>query len=329
MRHRRERLETTGIRAGELRWMAAGTLMLLVLLMMIFRLREPGSLDWLSQLDRKPAPQTTAPTAAARLPSDTGPTDEDSDQAETAREEFGAITDGTLSINKEETSLYNRLIFWVKNQPFARLWGRATKNLAYTYLYDSPDEHRGQLIALDVNLVLVTDAGKNDDGVALREAWATTDQSGDRLYVLLVVDLPKKIPVGRQNHERAKFAGYFMKLQGYHPAMSKPGQTPEKAPLLIGRIEWTPAEPPATTDSGEWKWGLAVAAVFAIVCVVHFVRGRRRKNQRQDTSRSLLNAAPDGVIPVEAWLESAGFASPDSKTPDGGAPDTPHPPTEP
>ena len=73
---------------------------------------------------------------------------------------------------------YNRLVSWVKNQSFARLWARAKKNLAYTYLYDDAPRHRGNLVALDVEIRLVRNAGKNDAGVPLYEAWATTQRIG-------------------------------------------------------------------------------------------------------------------------------------------------------
>ncbi len=47
---------------------------------------------------------------APSLPAATGPTDEDPDQAETAREEFQAVTDGSLTLGPEEMEPYDRLV---------------------------------------------------------------------------------------------------------------------------------------------------------------------------------------------------------------------------
>ena len=313
-RYRREQ-PATAFRGSELRWLITGSLMLLVLFTLICRLREPGALDWLSDINHTAAqPQASPP--AATLPAATGDTDEDPDQAQTAKEEFQAMTDGTVGLSQDEMSPYNRLVFWVKNQPFARLWARAKKSLAYTYLYDEPKKFRGELVALDVTLSLINDAGENDDGIPLHEVWATTKQSGNRLYVFIVVDLPSKLPIGRPIHETAKFAGYFLKLHGYHPALSKPGQAPEKAPLLIGRVEWTPAAAPATDAWQEWIWGLAALGFIAVALAARFAFGRRR--HRQVASRGILTPPSDAVIPVDQWLEQSGFASHDGEKSDGG-----------
>jgi hypothetical protein len=317
MRHRREQL-SPGFRGSELRWLFTGVLTLAVLLMLMLRLREPGSLSWLSG-GGKAAEGKTPAAPAKKPPPATGPTDEDPDQAETADEELQAVTDGTTGLGNEEMDSYNRIVFWVKNQSFARLWQRAKKNLAYTYLHDEPDKHRRELVALDVTISLVNDAGKNDDGVPLHEVWATTRQSGSRLYALIVVDLPKGLSIGRPaRQENARFAGYFMKLQGYEAALSKPGSPPERAPLLIGRIEWTPpATQPATDARQEWLVGLTVLGIGAFVFIVRFALLRRGRGKPD--RGGILTARSDSVIPVEQWLEHSGFMSPDEEALDGAS----------
>jgi hypothetical protein len=310
MRHRHERSQAISFRGGEMRWLASGVLMLVVLFMMMVRLREPGALSWLGELNQGDASQMSGQDARdpkAVVPEATGDTDEDPDQAEMARDEFQAMTDGTTGLGPEEMVPYNRLVFWVKNQPFARLWARGKKNPAYTYLYDRPEDHRGMLASLDVEIRLVRKAGKNEYGVALNEVWATTKQSGDRMYDLIVVGLPAKLPLDKPIREPARFAGYFLKLQGYHPGLSKPDQPPEKAPLLIGRIEWTPAAAAPEADTWqEWIWGGAVLGLVVVILAVRFVLGRRRPRV---PPRGILNAPSDAVIPVEVWLEHAGFGS--------------------
>jgi hypothetical protein len=321
MRHRRERPQATFFRGGELRWMMTGLFTLVVLFMLMNRLREPGALGWLANINPTPdLPHKSPPVAA--LPQATGPTDEDPDQAETAREDLQAMSDGTLGMGPEEQIPYDRLVFWVKNQSFARLWARGQKNPAYTYLYDQADKHRGMLAALDVDIRIVHKAGKNEHGVPLSEVWATTKQSGDRLYDLIVVDLPAGIPFDRPIQEPARFAGYFLKLQGYHPGSSKPGIAPEKAPLLIGRLEWTPTEESLTADSRrEWIWGSVALGLIVIVLAIRFAMGKLRR--RPDARRGILSPPSDAVIPVETWLEHSGFSPRDDQQPGNDKDDTP------
>ncbi len=60
--------------------------------------------------------------------------------------------------------------------------------------------------------------GEESRGVPLYEVWGFTSESRDRLYVAIVVDLPKGMPIGPSVYEKARFTGYFFKLQGYEPA---------------------------------------------------------------------------------------------------------------
>jgi hypothetical protein len=314
MRYRRERPQAISFRGGELRWLASGVLMLVVVFMMMARLREPGALGWLGELNQNAggtSGRDGGAPKAAMLPEASGETDEDPDQAETVREEFQVMTDGTTGLGPEEMIPYNRLVFWVQNQSFARLWARGKKNPAYTYLYDRPEEHRGMLASLDVEIRLVRKAEKNEHGVALSEVWATTKQSGDRMYDFVVVGRPSKLPLDKPIREPARFAGYFLKLQGYHPGLSKPDRPPEKAPLLIGRLEWTPTAAAPETDAWrEWVWGGAALGIVGIILAVRFVWGRLRP---REPSRGILNAPADAAIPVDVWLEHAGFASHDDE----------------
>ena len=54
---------------------------------------------------------------------------------------------------------YDRLVEWVKNQSFARLDQRARKDIWYSHLHDEAGKYRGQLVALDMEILLAdTDA---------------------------------------------------------------------------------------------------------------------------------------------------------------------------
>ncbi len=290
--------------------MALGVTTLVVLFLLMSRFREEGAPARLAvahPADDKPASAGTI----AKLPQPTGPTDEDPEEAEDAKEEFQALSDGTLTLGPEEMVPYNRLVSWVKSQSFARLWARAKKRLAYTYLYDDAQRRRGELVGLDVEIRLVRSAGHNDAGVPLYEAWATTQQSGNHLYDLVVVDFPKKMPVGVGIREKARFAGYFLKVQGYESAVAKPGRPPERAPLLIGRLDWKPTTAPEQAAGAAWQDWIWLAAGVAFVVLMAAAGFILWKGGKATARRNTLTPPAGGVIPVETWLEQCNAESHD------------------
>lgn len=306
-RHRRPLPTAGGFLIRELRWMALGIMTLVVLFVLMSRLRDEAA--------ARPTPEEPASAATiAKLPKPTGPTDEDEEEAEAAKEEFPALSDGTLNLGPEEMVPYNRLVSWVKSQSFALLWARAKKNVPYTYLFDDAQRRRGALVAFDVEVRLVRDVGKNDAGVPLHEAWATTQESGNHLYDFVVVDFPAKMPVGAGIREKARFAGYFLKVQGYEPAAAKPGQVPERSPLLIGRLDWQPTpaapEPVVSRDS---VWMTAILAVLLLLWGLRFLFWKHKKTS---TVKNTLTPPADGVIPIEAWLEQCNHAPEDERKPE-------------
>ena len=324
-RYGREQHTPRMFRGAELTRLMAGCLMLVVICMLMMRFRDPGMWRWLARNGEKPAEsaQTTGPKApqpTPPLPTATGPTDQDPEQVEEATQEYQAITDGTLRLGPEEMVAYNRLVEWVKNQSFARLYRRAEKGLRYTNLYDDAEKRRGELVVLDLEILLASDAGKNDYGIQLYEAWGTTSEARGRLYALIVVDYPKGMPIGYDIRAKAKFAGYFLKLQGYEPGSAKPGQTPEKAPLLIGRLAWEPAAvaAPPIDNTQEWIWGLSVLAVIGLALVWRLVYYKWIR--RKPAARPMMpDAATGEVIPIEAWLERSNFNAVDGDGADAAA----------
>jgi hypothetical protein len=317
-RYWREQQPRHMFRSSELMRLMAGIFMLGLICLLMVRFRDPSMWQWAAGKAEKPtesadraAPQPSKPAAA--LPAATGPTDEDPDQADMAREEFQALTDGTLQIQREEMEPYDRLLEWVKHQSFDRLYRRAKKGLRYTDLYDDTEKHRGELVALDVEIRMAGDAGTSRYGIPLHDAWGVTDESRGRLYSLIVVDYPKGMPVGFDICEKAKFAGYFLKLQGYEPGSAKPGQAPDKAPLLIGRLQWQPAPAAKQSDDArqEWIWGLGILAVIASVVVLNWVVQKlfRRKTPARP---AMMEVAGGEVIPIEMWLERSNLSATDA-----------------
>jgi hypothetical protein len=326
-RYWREQQPPRMFRGAELPRLMTGMVMLAVLYMLISRAGDAGTWRWLVRATGERAAGASATVAKAPqaavgrrpLPAASGPTDEDPDQAEEARNEFQAITDGTLTLGAEEMVPYNRLVEWVKHQSFARLYQRAKRGFRYTHFFDDAEKHRGELVALDLVIRVAGDAGKNDYGIQLYDAWGTTDQSLNRWYSVITLDYPKGMPIGDSMDEKVKFAGYFLKLQGYEPGTAKPGQAPEKAPLLIGRLEWEPTAAAASPadNTQEWIWGGALLAVIGLVFGLQFVYGKWMRHK--PAVRSMIpDAATGEVISIDSWLERSGFRDPDDGLDGGG-----------
>ncbi len=297
-------------RGPELMRLCAGLAMLAVLYLLIVRAGDADVWRWLTGEDAAPALSHIAQSASNAPDEATDPIDADPDQAEAAREEFLAVTDGTLKLQPEEMEPYDRLVAWVKNQSFAQLANRARSDLLFTNFHDEPQQYRGQRVVLDLNVRRILDAGTNRDGVPLHEVWGFSNESRDRLYVAIVVGLPKTMPVGPSVAEKARFAGYFFKLQGYHAVGAKPGDPPDRAPLLIGRLEWQPAAAPPIDRTQEWIFGLILFVLIAAGFGFSWVYRRWIRPSPPARSKT-VDPGSGEVIPIEEWLDRADFGSAD------------------
>ncbi len=309
-------------RGSELTRLVGGLMMMAVLLLLFFRLRDPNMWTWFvahrpaaapARADGGKGPPDVKTSSASKLPdhrqedaqraADEAGTDQDPGEAREAAMEFQAVTDGSLELQREEMVPYDRIVRWVQNQSFDALMRRARSDLLFRQLYQSPDKYRGKLVALNLNVRQVLDAGKNDNGVQLWEVVGWTRESKAWLYWTIVVDLPQGMPTGPDVSEKARFVGYFFKLQGYHEAGAKPNEPPLKAPLLIGRLQWEPvaaAAPGEATSEATWGMLLVAAAGAAIglrLAYLVLVRKPRRK------SELAAGHHPRMSLPVEAWLD--------------------------
>jgi hypothetical protein len=318
MRRNRRAERPTGIFSGPERWrLMTGVLMLIVLGMLIARTGDPRTWRWLAG-GKAAEPKAAAP--AAKVPEPSGPTDEDPEQADEARNEFQAVTDGGLEVGKEGMFAYNRLVAWVHNQSFARLWQRAGKDVWYTNLYHAPRKHRGQLVALDVEVARAQSVGPSDDGTPLHEVWGATEESRGRLYDLIVVGYPKGMPVGYDirrdyGNVQARFAGYFLKLQDYESGLAKPGQRPEKAPVLIGRLEWTPTAEPLADNTQQTLWAAVLLGVVALLAIGWFLF-KPRGHARAAPPRVVATSSGE-AMPIDQWLEQRQLGDEEDRLADG------------
>lgn len=248
-----------------------------------------------------------------------GPTDEDPEQRRDAEEEFQAVTDGTLGVQPEDMFAYWRLFLWVRHQPYETLRKRAQAGAVYADLVQAPAQYRGQLLQLDLNIRRVLSYPVQDSPIGVQrvfEIWGYSDESRGWLYDVLTPELPPGMPTGPDVHERASFAGYFFKLQGYHEAGAKPRASPLRAPLLVGRILWQPT-PGRAAAADDRVWAVAIAAALAILfagIVLRSWRQQRSLGDRRSASQETRKQA------VAEWLQrecAAGGEIPEGISPSG------------
>ena len=152
-----------------------------------------------------------------------GPTDADPDEQAAAKDEFQALTDGTLGIQPEEMFAYRRVFDWVAHQSFAELKDRAEKDVRLDDLMRSPSKMRGKLIQVDLDVrqaIPFEDKSLGDE--KLYEIRGFSEDSGAWLYFVIVPSLPEGVKTGAHVEERVRVEGYFLKLQGYLEAGAKP-----------------------------------------------------------------------------------------------------------
>jgi hypothetical protein len=238
-------------------------------------------------------------------PPPTGPTDLDEDERGAAAQEFEAITDRTLELHPEEMNAYWRLFSWVQNQSLAGLSKRAVKDVVMNDFIQSPDDFRGQLVALELNVrrVLRHPATKNRLGIKnIYEVTGFTTESQAWLYFGLTAELPKDMPIGSTVEEQATFYGYFFKLQGYYRAGAKPDERPLAAPVLIGRIVWhSAAAAEARGESfSQLFWAVIVGASLLVAGGIWLII-------RLTSGRSAAARAPLAMptVPMDQWLQTA------------------------
>jgi hypothetical protein len=312
-------------RGNEFMRLMTMVVMLGVIVLLIARSRDPNTWTWLTS-DSGPADQhdtlasagdknnkeqtsaspetgesAQADVSKAKLPMPSGITDEDPEEADAAKEQFQAVIDGMEAMEPQEMFAYNRVLSWVQNQTFADLSRRAGKDVAFNKFYHSPDKYRGQLFKFEMTAQLIRDLDKKYNGDELYDIWGATDETGVWLYNLVIIGLPKGLPVGRNLQEKVDFAGYFFKLQGYQPADAKPDAKPLKAPLFVGRLTW---HPPGSlrARTSDWTWGLFLLGGFVIFLMIRWgLLLRAGRSRLFETPR--LQAKPGGN-PVEDWLEN-------------------------
>ena len=314
-RYWREQRPPSMFRGAELMRLVAGIFMLVLICMLMVRFRDPGTWRWLVGDERtagaigadRPRRKRRRRPALAR--------GHRSDRRGSRSGRRGAQKSSRRSptapckFGPEEMEPYDRLVEWVKNQSFARLYRRATKGLRYTNLYDDADKHRGELVALDWKSAL---AERRRQEPLRRPAVRSLGGDGRVARPLVLADrggLPQGDAGGRSaSARRRSLPATSSSCRDTSRPAAKPGQAPEKAPLVdrpagMGAAGGGgPADrQPAGVDLGARFAGgdrLGVGAALGLSQV---------DSPKAAGPIGDAGSAGGEVIPIEAWLERSSF----------------------
>ena len=270
--------------------------------------------------DRPPATPVIAPSWSETVTD--GPTDEDIEERDGAGEEFMALTDGALEQSPEEMPAYWRLFSWVQHQSSEQLRKRAADKVVFNQFIRDPDDHRGKLFQLKLNVRQVHEypAAKNKAGLSnVYEIRGFTNESQAWLYFVLVPELPPGMPTGTSVSEEVTFTGYFYKLQGYYEAGAGPRDGPLRAPLLIGRISWQPSAQDAARAQSDFGWlmrqarqpgswvvrGIFAAGVLLIIALGYGLYGFLLQPRRAVNAAVTDIESARKATDVRNWLSDA------------------------
>jgi hypothetical protein len=221
--------------------------------------------------------------------------------------EFETVTDRTpIGIGFRDMAAYKRLVQRARETSAADLARQSRRDVYFTDLWERPAHYRGVPIHLlgTAGRIFSYETELTPKG-RLYEAWISTPESQGNPYVCVFEDLPPGMPVGPELAERVVFNGYFLKQMRYLAGMD----TQRAAPLLIGRIGWTPG-PKAVKRDDKYLWIALIVALLFVVALARWLAGFRRwvspRARARSTAARLSRRPTDEIDPADLaqWVES-------------------------
>ena len=166
--------------------------------------------------------------------------------------EFETVTDKT-PIGFRDMAAYDLLLKRARETSAADLARQSHRDIYFTDLWERPEHYRGVPVHLLGNALRITTyESKRSPQGRLYEAWVNTHESQGYPYYCIFEDLPPGLPA----RARRLRAGRLQRLLSQADALPRGQGRPARAPVLIGRIGWTPSPRPctATTRSSGWRW---------------------------------------------------------------------------
>jgi len=216
--------------------------------------------------------------------------------------EFAGLRDKT-PLSFRDTAAYATLLARARGFDADALAAQARRDLLFTHLWERPERYRGVPVHLlgTARRVLSYESKLSPTG-RLHEAWIFTPESQNHPYVCIFEDVPKGFPAGADVSERVVFNGYFLKLMSYQA-----GDVPRAAPLLVGRLGWSPSAPTsANSGRGQLFW---MVLALGLMFLVSFSRWlwqmlrwlSPRPRQAASVGRPAEEIAPEAL---SDWLNS-------------------------
>jgi hypothetical protein len=216
--------------------------------------------------------------------------------------EFESVTDKT-PLGLRDNAAYAVLLGRARAIPAPALAAQSRRDVLLTHLWDRPTHYRGVPIHLlgTARRVLRYESKLSRTGW-LYEAWIFTPESPRVPFVCVLEQPPAGFPLGLDVSERVVFDGYFLKLMRYQA-----GDVARAAPLLIGRLGWSPHP---DDDGGSSRspvfWMTVAIGVMFVISLIRWIVQLRRSFAPKPKPSLLRNPPAEEIAPeaLAQWLES-------------------------
>ena len=172
--------------------------------------------------------------------------------------EFETVTDRT-PLEFRDNAAYSLLLERARGRTPDELAALARRDVLLAHLWENPKLYRGVPIhVLGTALRVLRYPSKLSPKGWLYEAWIIAPETTRAPYVCVFEDPPDGFPIGANVSERVVFNGYFLKIMKYQAA-----DATNRAPVLIGKIGWTPSEPAAKPgENSMLRWTVIILGIL-------------------------------------------------------------------
>jgi hypothetical protein len=229
--------------------------------------------------------------------------------------EFQAVTDKT-TIQLRESTAYSTLLQRARDTPAAELAAKSRRDVFFANLWGQPQHFRGVPIHLEgtAKKILTHEVGATmSPRGRLYEVWFYSDENRSSPYVVTIEDPPTGLAVGYELNQRVTVDAYFLKLLLYQA-----GDGFRAAPMLVGRMHWTPAPVVATSpiaDLNKFTRQNVIAIVVTLLMGYIVIRVIFQFRKAMAPIRRPLNSGSfsEGLPPDEVadWLQNLPENPPD------------------
>ncbi len=219
--------------------------------------------------------------------------------------EFETVTDRT-PMSFRDNAAYAYLLEKARERSPAELAQESRRDVFLTHLWERPELYRGVPVHIQgTALRVVRFESKLSKTGWLYEAWIVTADARKYPYDCVFEEAPEGFPIGTDVSERVVFNGYFMKIMKYQA-----GDVTRGAPVLIGKLGWTPrplAEP-ADESNRVLFWSLVAIGLMFFVSMSRWIYQLFRHLSAPRRHAGSRPSVTDEIPPedLKAWLETQG-----------------------